>query len=68
MTGRSATPWLHDIIDAIKHIRDETEGTTRVAFEADWRKRWLVERGIEIISEANRRRPADIKVRHPGIP
>jgi uncharacterized protein with HEPN domain len=38
------------------------------AFEADWRKRWLVERGVEIISEASRHLPGELKARHPQIP
>jgi uncharacterized protein with HEPN domain len=38
------------------------------AFEPDRRKRWLVERGIEIISEASRHLPDDLKARHPDIP
>ena len=65
---RSTTPGLHDIIDTIARIRAETEGVTLDAFEADWRKQWLVERGIEIISEASRRLPAELKARHPEIP
>ena len=32
------------------------------------KKRWLVERGIEIISEASRHLTGDIKARHAGIP
>jgi uncharacterized protein with HEPN domain len=43
-------------------------GVTLDAFEADRRKRWLVERGIEIISEASRRLPPAMKTRHPEIP
>ena len=38
------------------------------AFEADWRKRWLVERGVETISEASRRLTEELKLRHPEIP
>jgi uncharacterized protein with HEPN domain len=38
------------------------------AFEADWEKRWLVERGIEIVSEASRHLGAELKARHPAIP
>jgi uncharacterized protein with HEPN domain len=67
MAVRSATPRLRDIIDALERIRSETEGVALDAFEADWRKRW-VERGIEIISEASRHLPADMKARHPEIP
>jgi len=43
-------------------------GVTLDAFQTDRRKRWLVERGIEIISEASRRPPADMKGRHAEIP
>ena len=39
-----------------------------VAFEADWESQWIVERGIEIISEASRHLPAEMKARHPSIP
>ena len=41
---------------------------TLEAFEQDWEKRWLVERGIEIISEASRHLTDDIKERRPEIP
>lgn len=68
MAEHSATPRLYDIIQAIERIRAEMDGITLEAFEADWRRRWVVERGIEIISEASRRLPADMKARHPEIP
>jgi uncharacterized protein with HEPN domain len=68
MAAHAAALRLHDIIDAIRRIRSETEGVTLDAFEADWRKRWLVEPGIEIISEASRHLPADLKARHPELP
>ena len=41
---------------------------TLQAFEPDKRKRWLVERGIEIISEASRHLGDELKARHPEIP
>ena len=68
MVERTATPRLHDIVQAIERVRAETDGLTLDAFEADWRRRWVVERGIEIISEASRHLPDDLKTRHPGIP
>ncbi len=37
-------------------------------FEADWQRKWLVERGVEIISEAGRHLPDELKARHPEIP
>jgi uncharacterized protein with HEPN domain len=45
-----------------------TDGTTLDEFESDWQKRWLVERGVEIISEASRHLGAELKTRHPEIP
>jgi uncharacterized protein with HEPN domain len=68
MPGPSPIAWLTDIVEAIALIRADMTGVTLEAFEADRRKRWLVERGIEIISEASRRLPAELKARHPHIP
>jgi len=68
MAAPSPIPRLTDIVEAIEHIRSEMAGVTIDAFEADWRKRWLVERGVEIISEASRRLGDELKARHPEIP
>ncbi|HEX3536247.1 MAG TPA: HepT-like ribonuclease domain-containing protein [Stellaceae bacterium] len=54
--------------EAIERVRAGMAGVTIEAFEADWRKRWLVERGVEIISEASRRLADELKTRHPEIP
>jgi uncharacterized protein with HEPN domain len=59
---------LTDIVEAIELIRSEFAGETVQSFEADRRKRWLVERGIEIISEASRHLNDELKARHPEIP
>ncbi len=37
-------------------------------FETDWQTQWLVERGVEIISEASRHLSDELKARHPHIP
>jgi uncharacterized protein with HEPN domain len=68
MAARSSFPRLTDIVEAIALIRREMIDVTLEAFEADIRKRWLIERGLEIISEASRRLPDDLKARHPEIP
>jgi uncharacterized protein with HEPN domain len=65
---RSNVVRLTDIIEAIELIREEMTGVALAAFERDRRKRWLVERGIEIISEASRHLGDDLKLRHPQIP
>ena len=68
MVAHSSLPRLNDIIEAIEHIRSVMAGVTLDAFEVDWQKRWLVERGVEIISEASRRLTDELKARHPEIP
>jgi uncharacterized protein with HEPN domain len=69
MAARSAVPRLADMVEAIEHIRTVTAGVTLEAFEADWQKRWLVERGLEIVSEASRHHLDDqLKARPPEIP
>jgi hypothetical protein len=47
MAASLLAPRLTDILDAIERIRAEMAGVSIEAFEADWRKRWLVERGVE---------------------
>lgn len=64
----SPIPRLDDIVEATKLIRDEMVDVTLDAFEADTRKRWLVERGLEIVSEAGRHLSAALKARHTDIP
>ena len=68
MTERIVTPRLADIVEAIERIRRVLEGVTLEAFEQNWEKRWLVERGIEVISEASRHLTDDIKERRTEIP
>jgi uncharacterized protein with HEPN domain len=67
---RAPTPLarLTDIVEAIELLAAEMNGVALQAFASDKRKRWLVERGIEIISEASRHLPPDLKDRHLQIP
>jgi uncharacterized protein with HEPN domain len=59
---------LHDILEAIERIEHATHGKTFPEFEASWEVRWLVQRGIEIISEASRGIPETAKDLRPEIP
>lgn len=68
MPGRSLIPRLTDIVQASERIRAILQSVSLDAFEADWQKQWLVERGIEIISEASRHLTSELKARHPSIP
>lgn len=68
MPRLSVTPFLTDIIEAIEHIREKAGATPLDAFKRDWEQQWIVERGIEIVSEASRRLPDPTKARYPAIP
>ena len=57
MSGRSATLHLNDIIEAIERVRQVIGDMALAAFETNWQKQWLVQRGVEIVSEASRRLP-----------
>jgi uncharacterized protein with HEPN domain len=43
-------------------------GKTLAEFEQSWQLRWLVQRAIEIISEASRAIPAELANSRPEIP
>lgn len=68
MTPSSPIARLTVIVEAIALIRAEMADVSVDDFEPDKRKRWIVERGIEIISEASRRLPDAMKARHTDIP
>jgi uncharacterized protein with HEPN domain len=65
---RSSILRLTDIIEAIERIRSVIGDMPLDAFETDWQRQWLVERGVEIISEASRHLSVELKARHSHIP
>jgi uncharacterized protein with HEPN domain len=68
MIASSPEPRLRDTVDAIGYIRSDLQHATLESFAADRQKRWQVERGLEIVSEASRTCRKIMKVRHPEIP
>jgi uncharacterized protein with HEPN domain len=68
MIAPSPEPRLKDIVDAIGYIRSDVRDATLESFAGDRQKRWQVERGLEIVSEASRHLPEEMKARHPQIP
>jgi uncharacterized protein with HEPN domain len=68
MIERVISPRLADIVEAIERIHRVLDGVPLEAFEQNWEKRWLVERGIQIISEASRHLTEEIKARQAEIP
>ncbi len=59
---------LHDILEAIGRIETVTNERSLTEFEADWQLAYIVQRAIEIISEASRRVPAELQASRPEIP
>ena len=68
MGARSIVPRLTDMIESVERIRAVLKDISLEDFEADWQRQWLVERGVEIVSEASRHLTEEIKSRHPEIP
>jgi uncharacterized protein with HEPN domain len=66
--ARSLIPRLSDILEAIERVNGVLADVSLDAFENDWQRQWLVERGVAIISEASRHLPDDLKARNPEIP
>jgi uncharacterized protein with HEPN domain len=59
---------VHDILEAIARVEQITRGKTFSDFEKSWQLGWLVQRAIEIISEASRAIPNDLANLRPEIP
>ena len=68
MADNSLEPHLRDIIGAIEHIQSKLLNISLEAFQDDLDRRRIVERNVEIISEASRRLSDIMKSRHPEIP
>jgi uncharacterized protein with HEPN domain len=63
-------PWIYvrHILDAITNIEMDTAGYDFEKFRKDRRARQLVERNLEILSEASRRLPKELKDLEAHIP
>jgi uncharacterized protein with HEPN domain len=68
VVARSPILRLTDIVEATDRVRGVLGNTTLDMFETDWQSQWLVERGVEIISEASRHLTDELKASPPEIP
>ena len=59
---------LHDILETIERVEEVTRDKALREFEASWQLRWIVQRAIEIISEASRAIPDELANTQPDIP
>jgi uncharacterized protein with HEPN domain len=67
MTEKDAKLRVHDFLEAAKVLETSVLEAGVDAVFANTEKRWVMERGLEIISEASRHLPSDIKDAHPHI-
>ncbi len=68
MPERALHHWLFDILQAIVDIRGIVGDRTFADYQRDWIAKRVVERELEIISEASRHIPDDVKASHSHIP
>jgi uncharacterized protein with HEPN domain len=61
--ARKVTHAIHDILETIGRVQTKLAGKTFVEFSTDWELRFIVQRAIEIISEASRRLPTSSRQR-----
>ncbi len=59
---------LQDIVHNVRLAQSFVAGVSLADFEADTKTRYAAIRCLEIISEASRRGPDEIKLRHATIP
>ena len=59
---------LEHILEAIAHLKSTTAGVTFEHFDQDRTLQWGGRDGLEIISEASRSVPEDLKARYSDLP
>src|SRR5688500_1119056 len=65
---RTCTDFLQDIIDAAQKARGFVEHLTRDQFAADDKTQFAVVRALEIIGEATKRIPMEVRNQHANVP
>lgn len=68
MTPRKIADHLKDMITAINLTQEFTAGQTFDTFENDQKTIFAVSRAVEIIGEASKQIPREIRKQHPNIP
>jgi len=67
MPSKEPDQYLEDVLENIEKARAFAEGMSREEFLGDEKTVYAVVRALEIISEASRSIPAEIKHRHPEV-
>ena len=66
--AKDALIYIDHILGAISNIEEDLQGCDFERFQTDRRARQLLERNLEIISEASRGLPQDLKDTEPDTP
>jgi uncharacterized protein with HEPN domain len=64
---RKVSHAVRDIVETIERVQGKIDRKTFADFENDWELKFIVQRAIEIISEASRRLPDELKATRPEI-
>jgi len=68
MSVHDAEVTLRQIIELCDKGLELRISMTREEFRSDWRKQMLGERVVEVLGEAVKRLPEDLRDRHPHVP
>jgi len=68
MSARDADVTLRQLVEVCDKAVELRNTTTWEEFRKDWRKQMLGERLVEILGEAVKRLPDDLRQRHPQLP
>lgn len=68
MNERDHRITLRQIDEYIEHAQVLCAGKSAAQIEADWRLALAFERAMEVIGEAVKRLPEDLKMRYPQVP
>jgi uncharacterized protein with HEPN domain len=68
MSARDPRATLRQIEDAARRLQLICAGQTLATLLADWQATAAMERFLEIMGEAVKRLPADLRSRHPSVP
>jgi uncharacterized protein with HEPN domain len=64
---RKVSHAVRDLVETIERVQGKIEGKTFADFESNWELKFIIQRAIEIISEASRRLPDELKATRPEI-
>ena len=68
MSAHDADLTLRQIVEVCDKAVELRNSMTWEEFRGDWRKQMLAERLVEVLGEAVKRLPEDLRQRHPQLP